>query len=152
MMRRGALRRWLRWGGIAVALNLVALWAVSAFASIYYVFPGGRFECGIGEGVLGFAFGPPMPPPYPEGWLISLASSRKRLPFVWRPRLEKGVVAHFVDVPLWIPLVAVAGLTTWRWRADRLPGTHACKTCGYDRHGLADDAPCPECGAAARAK
>jgi hypothetical protein len=25
-------------------------------------------------------------------------------------------------------------------------GPHACKKCGYDRHGLAADAACPECG------
>jgi hypothetical protein len=53
------------------------------------------------------------------------------------------------------PLLAiVAGLTTlilWRWdaRRGREERRGLCPQCAYDRTGLANNAVCPECGAAA---
>jgi hypothetical protein len=50
-------------------------------------------------------------------------------------------------LPLW-PLVLVATLAAgWTWtRHFRRGDPGKCTRCGYDRHGLAADAPCPECG------
>jgi len=54
-----------------------------------------------------------------------------------------------IDMPLW-PFVAIAiGTTAAAWRIDaiarRKSRSWACTNCGYDRTGLAANAPCPEC-------
>jgi hypothetical protein len=52
---------------------------------------------------------------------------------------------------LFIPVVAIGVPTAVLWWMDvrarwrRRKGS--CPACGYDRHGLAGDVPCPECGA-----
>lgn len=55
-----------------------------------------------------------------------------------------------VSIPLWVPLCVMAIPTTLLWRADRRAARREkvghCPACGYDRRGLTQDAPCPECG------
>lgn len=56
----------------------------------------------------------------------------------------------FGTVPIWLPLVLFALPTAYLWWADwarARPGL--CPKCRYDRAGLAEAAPCPECGAKA---
>jgi hypothetical protein len=55
-----------------------------------------------------------------------------------------------VFVPLW-PVIVLAGAATLvLWRPESERGRRKrlglCRSCGYDRRGLAPDAPCPECG------
>jgi hypothetical protein len=81
---------------------------------------------------------------------------RDRMAFLkWRP--EVGSVSYlvgsgrrwFLDLPLWIPFLAAAAFTVIAWRRHfrRQAESHiACPSCGYDLRGLADAAPCPECG------
>src|SRR5437899_2734321 len=57
---------------------------------------------------------------------------------------------HKLDLPLWIPgLALLAGAAALRrlGRFDpRMLAGH-CSGCGYERKGLSQQAPCPECGA-----
>jgi hypothetical protein len=55
---------------------------------------------------------------------------------------------RWVTIPLWIPLVLLAGPTAYLWRTDRrrIPAGH-CQTCGYNLTGNVSGR-CPECGEA----
>jgi hypothetical protein len=54
-----------------------------------------------------------------------------------------------IVIPLWIPFGASLAAAGWLWTTEicrrRRMQTSSCP-CGYDRVGLAPDAPCPECG------
>jgi hypothetical protein len=69
----------------------------------------------------------------------------------WPPHGGRWVAANHGAgwVPLWPPTAILALLAAWLWRRHfvrrRLLRSGHC-ACGYDRAGLADDAPCPECG------
>jgi hypothetical protein len=67
-------------------------------------------------------------------------------PRFWRPQWgKKGAPVYVVLVPLWIPIVLVAGLTYWAHRRARgFPPGH-CRRCGYDLTGNISGT-CPECG------
>ena len=41
--------------------------------------------------------------------------------------------------------LAAFGSMAWNRRLANAP-EHICRRCGYDRRGLAENAPCPECG------
>jgi hypothetical protein len=61
-------------------------------------------------------------------------------------------IARTVYVPLWVPVAAgfLFAETCWAVvaiRRRRRRRTDRCIACGYDRRGLAQGAPCPECGA-----
>lgn len=76
----------------------------------------------------------------------------KERPFVDISRSPMGSTtwAIFINVPLWMPVatgLSVASLG--RAMSVRLRGRARrglCVACGYDRRGLAHEAPCPECG------
>ncbi len=79
---------------------------------------------------------------YPEG--CSMA-------FEWGNSRRWGFTQY--SVPLWAPLLAMVGATTFvGWKTARMLRRRGqtqrgqCSNCGYDRRGLAIDAPCPECG------
>jgi hypothetical protein len=72
----------------------------------------------------------------------------------WKPLfsylyMKDSRVVHcfWLIVPLWMPFVAIAGLTAYLWRRDLrvLPGH--CGQCGYNLTGNASGV-CPECGEA----
>jgi hypothetical protein len=84
----------------------------------------------------------------PFGWSWDL--SERIPPMEWWPFLS---VRHpsgrgLITVPLWMPalLAGSAGFACWRQRRSIAAVGH-CGKCGYDRAGLANGAPCPECGA-----
>jgi hypothetical protein len=57
----------------------------------------------------------------------------------------------YLRIPFWplVPLLLTASVMLgWREvRDNRRVRAGRCRSCGYDRRGLAEDAPCPECGA-----
>lgn len=65
----------------------------------------------------------------------------------WRPVSWRSTISAsgMIFVPLWMPLVPLAGATLWVFLARRA-GPECCGACGYDRSGLPAAAPCPECG------
>ncbi|CAG1002568.1 hypothetical protein PHYC_03004 [Phycisphaerales bacterium] len=68
-------------------------------------------------------------------------------PSLW-PTLHSTRAATSAQLPLWIPLFALAAPTVYSWiahpRTRRRQNTCAC---GYDLIGLPRRAKCPECGA-----
>lgn len=93
--------------------------------------------------------------PAPAAW------SAERPRGLWR--IERGgqVVASVPVMPMWVGLVGnlavfaglfllpVVGFGVVRRWSRRRGGR--CAGCGYDRNGLASEAPCPECGAGSAA-
>jgi hypothetical protein len=49
-------------------------------------------------------------------------------------------------LPLWMPLLVVAGFAIREWRRPRSGRHGLCPSCGYPLRGLAPGATCPECG------
>lgn len=64
---------------------------------------------------------------------------------------EHGVTGAFI--PVWMPWLIAIGASIWffrdhqREKMRRIIGR--CPACGYDRSGLPQSAPCPECAAPA---
>lgn len=63
----------------------------------------------------------------------------------WRPWVSVGRAQRIINIPLWVPLLLVSGLTAllW-WRDRRVPAGH-CEHCRYDLTGNVSGV-CPECG------
>ncbi len=96
---------------------------------------------------------------YPEPGDVGLITNTHVQPFywwywsVWR---DAGSVAHGswwslsglgVRAPLWA-LILISGVPAaclW-YRTTRRQAPSACRSCGYDQHGLPKGVPCPECG------
>lgn len=142
-MKRRRGRPWVRWTLLGATVGVAMALALSLVRTTGVEVPGIGF--GVGGGCLviehvdqqptGWDFGPAMP-------LLA-----------WWPGLMGTDPGWMFLLPLWIPLAAT-GLTTagvwrrwWSWQ----PST-ACRSCGYDRSGLAPSSVCPECGATAGAK
>ncbi|MGE3109561.1 MAG: hypothetical protein AB7G11_11215 [Phycisphaerales bacterium] len=72
----------------------------------------------------------------------------------WYTTTGAGETSRVVSIPLWLVAVVVAipaGVSSLAaLRAARRRRRGRCIRCGYDRRGLIDQAPCPECGAAVR--
>jgi hypothetical protein len=70
----------------------------------------------------------------------------------WLWLFDRVDVRHgsLVRVPMWGPLMLVMVPSALWWYVDirewRRRHGLLCRSCGYDRHGLAADAKCPECG------
>ncbi|MBL8762113.1 MAG: hypothetical protein JNL50_12510 [Phycisphaerae bacterium] len=88
-----------------------------------------------------------------SGWAAHVQAEsgpwvRARLDWRWLPSILSARPAWGVTLPSWLPLAV--GWVAWRLGRRCGAGNRAgcCPACGYDRSGLADSAPCPECGAA----
>lgn len=83
----------------------------------------------------------------PRGW--SLRFTGVYLVEVW-PMYERDPIRTSGWLPLWIPFMCAAIPTALLWRVElrvrRRARRGLCPACGYERHGLATDAACPECG------
>jgi len=87
-------------------------------------------------------------------------SAATRIDFIWVldfylmawPRYEfernkAGELVGEIEIPLWMPVgaMAVSTVVAWRMRSRRIRAGR-CLSCGYDLHGLPELSPCPECG------
>lgn len=148
MSRKRRQARWFpgfRWIGLAAVAALLGLYAMNL-----RWWPGWTPSRGTFVGVQHGAFvigGNPS-----VGW--------DRFVLVW-PRCQGSIwdwstwitwgrlgPSWWITVPIWIPLVAAAGVTARAWRRHRRArrGPGACLACGYDLAGLTGGV-CPECGA-----
>ncbi len=67
----------------------------------------------------------------------------------WQSRLDHISGAWTIRLPLALPLILFTTFAWWCWRKQRSPRPNHCP-CGYNLAGLPADAPCPECGQAAK--
>lgn len=134
-------RRWARWISAGVTILLLMLYALNMpfysgagiTARLHWRMEHGRLTV---ERTVA----------HRESFYIAINSEGLR----FRPRWRYGSWdAWSVTIPLWAPLGLAAGWCAWVWWPRRLP--HACRACGYSRAGLAQGAPCPECGTRPRA-
>jgi hypothetical protein len=134
-MTRHRGRAWMRWTLSGATLLLALLYAASADGrlSIWKPTTGPDAYLYAGRFILskGLVFDP---------WVIG--SPGLRFDFDWR--FATGMGRWRVAVPLWVGLIPLAIATARAW--SRVPPPRsACPGCEYDRRGLPQDAPCPEC-------
>jgi hypothetical protein len=155
--RRIRGRRWGKWAGALLTVAVIVLWLSSRWCSGYinvstqhrvvaaslatggieiYLFYSASTETAkLDRGVHADA-----------GWERKTGNARRWMWWVHTEQMDQ--YTRLVLVPLWIPFLAVAGITAWLWYRDRrIPGL--CRRCRYDRAGLAPEAACPECGGTA---
>jgi hypothetical protein len=148
VFRRRRLNRVCRWGGVTIAVLILALYLQGLSNPIRGIRIG-RFEMDCFRGVTQLTYyrhellGQPLIR-ITRGYA---ARAHDSFPFyVW---FHSSVHPSYVEawVPLWAWLLADGGITVlaWRrWRRWRPPGF--CPKCGYDLRGLASGSACPECG------
>ena len=161
------------WGGVLMLVVGVALAGVIAVSRNHPVeFPFGRLNVRLMSGSLGFsrfeksvsydrAFRMPEDGWGPKRlvWWIDLPSYDVNAGIVAAHTYSWGLRGNelVIHVLLWPPavLALAAGAAAWRLgfvARRRWKNAHkACPICGYARVGLAESAPCPECGRAAGA-
>jgi hypothetical protein len=170
--RRPLRREEVRWSLTLVFLTLASIWVFSGWARLWLV--AGKLLAGVEGGRLMALYAPHSPsPPWSFGARARMPILRTPLPAsamasydYWihsdcggRWRWTGGVMlasksktgVYSAAVPLWIPALAVFIPTALVWRTDIIIARrrwHAgqCLKCGYDRAGLPEDFPCPECG------
>jgi hypothetical protein len=149
MMRRGGVRRVVRWGGVAAAAVLPVVWWASLYRGVTFVDAPRAWCTGVGRGVFRVASDPALGNWPGPAWSTGNNSPRGPLPVILMPEIKNLAPGWRIDIPLWMPWLCIAGFTAWRFRADRVKPPHLCRRCGYDRRGLDAAAACPECGAGA---
>jgi hypothetical protein len=140
--------------GWACALLLVvtcAAYASNAWWSIRRYDSSAR-TWGLGNGTIGVMWATlPLPSDFhqpPPRWMFG----RRTGPFFWWQFSDSSMPGiRVVILPLWIPTLVLASLTTillWEDLARRHRRRRGlCPSCGYDRRGLATPTTkCPECG------
>jgi hypothetical protein len=144
----------LSWLGGALCLLLVAVWIASLFVGVRRGRLTAAYELVNGKVTYEqwILVGNNLPPPRAQRryWQLFAASERFDDP----DRHHFG----YWEVPLWRPtlMVGVPAAALWLLEAFALDGAEIrrrkrgrCPKCGYDRRGIAAEARCPECGAAA---
>jgi hypothetical protein len=97
----------------------------------------------VDEMVFGSSFPAPLAPPPPRfyWWGRWWASEQHQA------SLNQTYMTAYIQAPLWPPTAALLTLLALPFTIRRLRRRAGrCTACGYNRHGLTPDAPCPECG------
>ncbi|MFO0835052.1 MAG: hypothetical protein U0638_08790 [Phycisphaerales bacterium] len=150
LARAKSIARWTAW---VLAVLLPAMWVFTIWGNALVNMPLGRGPTRIvvsltwGAIHLGVGDSGIFRPTFWEwrGYPI--------LPGDWWPRYDRLPGDTSVVVPLWIPSIVAIGFSFWfcrdhrREKMRRMIGR--CPACGYDRSGLPQSAPCPECAAPA---
>lgn len=127
---------------VVVPLTLLTLIAFLASFRVHagYVDAQGVLR-GYGEGSFTTVSSHPGSPVPPRGVHIAPSSTS---PW-WRPLVPAPAAITSTSIGFELIIIPAAALLIVRALALRaLP--HECPACGYDRRGIADASPCPECG------
>ena len=141
------IRKTVKWGGLAVAVVMLVLWAGARWRVFGYYET--KWAIGVwGQGVWcqrwhyvydgldrGWWTSPAL------GWDVSQL----------RPRSTFEAPYTEVYIPFWMLALGALLIAAGAWRLDVLAArrrrTGMCPKCQYDRAGLSAMSPCPECGA-----
>ncbi len=155
--------------GFALSVTLAVVWVATLFGYVGY--SGWNGFISLGRGALHARFNAhPVPSPIrdrfvpesqPNGWTVlwrfgywwaevkanSFWNTGRSLMGLKWPRFQWGRSwGGSLELPLWVPLVALLPLSTFFWWTDRrrsLAGS--CQQCGYNLTGNTSGR-CPECG------
>jgi hypothetical protein len=143
------IRKTIKWGGAAVTVLLVVVWIASGWWTFAWYGSGGA-EGRISRGYLQMACEMEHDIPILPGWYRYTVDDQR---YLWHFLYGKTSPGWFVIIPFWMPVCVTLVITVLAWYLDTLARRRACinlcRKCNYDRTGLAKDAVCPECGAAA---
>ena len=143
------LRKAIKWGGLAVTVLLVVVWASSGWWTLWWYESSG-FGVAVNKGAFRA-----MQNDKQAATLTGLNFKFLPLDFslTWRYTYIKSFRPKFLllELPLWPVPLACAVVTALGWFSDaasrRRARLNLCPKCNYDRTGLAMGAKCPECGA-----
>lgn len=144
-----------RWGLLTISAVVVVVGLLSRWFSAVLWLPGGR-DLQFSSGAFWLFTDTSTEEPSPRGkpYVLDVyATSPRSREIVWTfcHFHERGTGYAGWVVPLWAPLILLAGTNAIAWhvpvRARLRRRRGDCSSCGYDRRGLAATAACPECGA-----
>lgn len=138
-MRLRGLRTWAKWACTSAAIAVVAGAVGSTWINVTWVSSDGTMTVELGTGWIILEMHE-YPVPF-RGLAVGLFD---------KPDYRFGYI-HMAALPAWFvpvwPLVLISAASAGvLWWTDRGSPSHQCKTCNYDRRGLAADCKCPECG------
>ena len=151
--------RTLRWGTLAAALLVAGVWAGGRYTAFLLC----KNVSGLDYSVSGHPGGfqvacvPPIEPPANLTLVYYLGHDIGDFPDLEPIRLPRVEVESssdlIIQIPYWLPILLFASISGGLFWHDRRAARRArvgmCLSCGYSRAGLALDAVCPECAAAA---
>ena len=138
--------RWqtIRWASVRAGAALCLLYSIACFTSVgWYSTKHHGIELASGEVSIGWwAHDRPWAVFQPQGFEWCLWSGSIN----WLPRVQAESLERLnVGVPLWMLIVAAAGLAAVAHSRMKPPPFGRCAKCGYLLAGLAGPV-CPECG------
>jgi len=145
------IRKTNKWGGAVVTVLLAVVWIGSGWWKEHWIGTD-ALDSTVARGRLHVRSREVLD--YPEDWPVGSYPRPQLEPsfvLVWTGRFYSNGSTRRISVPLWMfvaPLL-LATITAWmldRREQRRCARLNLCRTCGYDRTGLAADVPCPECG------
>jgi hypothetical protein len=162
-VRRRRLTPLAKWGCTlaAIASAAAAVSSTRRHCCLTFATSDAMYSADLGEGLLSFVTIDRPTPPARQGWSWYALPAT---PWRWGTSQETGVTGGDTGwrAGLWCvhssagraigastlyPIALTSIPAAFLWYKDRRPrAPHACKKCSYDRRGLPNTAPCPECG------
>ncbi|MFO0857478.1 MAG: hypothetical protein U0640_09015 [Phycisphaerales bacterium] len=143
------IRKFFKWGGVVVSVVLLTVWVGNAYWwAVTALTPG--WSLSVSNGRMMFQVFHQREPAFDRELNWMEVSPRG---FDWSVQCGRSIFAWYAYIPLWPFVLVCVGTTAAAWRMDTLAQRRkrlgVCPACGYDRAGLAANAPCPECNAKA---